>query len=150
VPAATEFSRAYSHLANAEGRIRYDHFGEGDYDEGEWMIQHLLREATGEGIDNELVSVAPDGFEAQAGERWSSRGSITSCASPGRSRTARSRSHSSIRASRRRSSPSASDRLGLQRCRYTCLWVAVLATRGAFLEAARRLQSEYAKQLAVG
>ena len=30
------------------------------------MIQHLLREAGGEGIDNELVSVAPDGFEAQA------------------------------------------------------------------------------------
>ncbi len=30
------------------------------------MIQHLLREAAGDGIDNELVSVAPDGFEAQA------------------------------------------------------------------------------------
>src|SRR4029450_6922082 len=41
-------------------------FGEGDYDEGEWMIQHLLREALGEGIDDELVSVTPDGFEAQA------------------------------------------------------------------------------------
>jgi thiol-disulfide isomerase/thioredoxin len=54
------------YLADAEGRIRYHHFGEGDYDEGEWMIQHLLREATGEGIDDELVSVAPDGFEAQA------------------------------------------------------------------------------------
>ena len=54
------------YLADAEGRIRYHHFGEGDYDEGEWMIQHLLREATGEPIDSELVSVAPDGFEAQA------------------------------------------------------------------------------------
>jgi thiol-disulfide isomerase/thioredoxin len=54
------------YLADAEGRIRYHHFGEGEYDEGEWMIQHLLREAAGEGIDNELVSVAPDGFEAQA------------------------------------------------------------------------------------
>jgi Thioredoxin like C-terminal domain len=30
------------------------------------MIQHLLSEAAGEGIDHELVSVAPDGFEAQA------------------------------------------------------------------------------------
>jgi hypothetical protein len=30
------------------------------------MIQHLLREGGGVGIDNELVSVAPDGFEAQA------------------------------------------------------------------------------------
>jgi thiol-disulfide isomerase/thioredoxin len=54
------------YLADAEGRIRYHHFGEGEYDEGEWMIQHLLREAGGEGIDDELVSVAPDGFEAQA------------------------------------------------------------------------------------
>jgi thiol-disulfide isomerase/thioredoxin len=54
------------YLADAEGRIRYHHFGEGDYDDGEWMIQHLLREAAGEGIDDELVSVAPDGFEAQA------------------------------------------------------------------------------------
>jgi thiol-disulfide isomerase/thioredoxin len=54
------------YLADAEGRIRYHHFGEGEYDEGEWMIQHLLREGAGEGIDNELVSVAPDGFEAQA------------------------------------------------------------------------------------
>ena len=43
-----------------------NHFGEGEYDEGEWMIQHLLRETAGARIDNELVSVAPDGFEAQA------------------------------------------------------------------------------------
>jgi hypothetical protein len=54
------------YLADAEGRIRYHHFGEGEYDEGEWMIQLLLREATGEGIDDELVSVVPEGFEAQA------------------------------------------------------------------------------------
>jgi Thioredoxin like C-terminal domain len=224
------------------------------------MIQHLMREAAGEGIDNELVSVAPDGFEAQADwtnlrspetylgyaqgqnldspggvaydeprsyvapellqlntwalggnwtieerasmlneaggriafrlpcarrpsraalagghgrpvpragrrrspaqptgwtstrrarEGWSSHGSISSYASRGRSRTARSRSHFSMRASRRTSSPSASDGLGLQRCQYTCLG----GGRGdqrRFLEAARRLQSEYAKHLAVG
>jgi hypothetical protein len=55
----------------------------------------------------------------RAGERWSSHGSISWCASLGRSRTARSRSHSSMRASRRTSSPSASDGLGPQRCRYT-------------------------------
>jgi thiol-disulfide isomerase/thioredoxin len=54
------------YLADADGRIRYHHFGEGEYDEGEWMIQHLLREAMGEDIDDELVSLAPDGFEAQA------------------------------------------------------------------------------------
>ena len=39
------------YLADAEGRIRYHHFGEGEYDDGEWMIQHLLREAGSEGID---------------------------------------------------------------------------------------------------
>jgi thiol-disulfide isomerase/thioredoxin len=54
------------YLVDTEGRIRYHHFGEGEYDEGEWMIQELLREAGGEDIDDELVSVAPDGFEAQA------------------------------------------------------------------------------------
>jgi len=65
----TAFANRYwpaVYLADAEGRIRYHHFGEGEYDEGEWMIQHLLREAAGGSIDNELVSVTPDGFEAQA------------------------------------------------------------------------------------
>ena len=65
----TAFANRYwpaVYLADAQGRIRYHHFGEGEYEEGEWMIQHLLREAGGEGIDDELVSVAPDGFEAQA------------------------------------------------------------------------------------
>ncbi len=54
------------YLADAEGRIRYHHFGEGEYDEGEWMIQHLLREAGRDSIGDDLVSVAADGFEAQA------------------------------------------------------------------------------------
>ena len=54
------------YLADAEGRIRYHHFGEGEYDDGEWMIQHLLREARSEGIDEELVSVTAEGLEAQA------------------------------------------------------------------------------------
>jgi thiol-disulfide isomerase/thioredoxin len=61
------------YLADAEGRIRYHHFGEGEYDDGEWMIQHLLREAGSEGIDEELVSVAAEGLEAQAD--WTSLGS---------------------------------------------------------------------------
>jgi thiol-disulfide isomerase/thioredoxin len=54
------------YLADAEGRIRYHHFGEGEYDDGEGMIQHLLREARSEDIDQELVSVAAEGLEAQA------------------------------------------------------------------------------------
>lgn len=54
------------YLADAEGRIRYHHFGEGEYDDGEWMIQHLLREAGSEAIDEELVSITAEGLEAQA------------------------------------------------------------------------------------
>jgi thiol-disulfide isomerase/thioredoxin len=54
------------YLADVEGRIRYHHFGEGEYDDGEWMIQHLLGEAGGEAIDDELVSITPEGLEAQA------------------------------------------------------------------------------------
>jgi thiol-disulfide isomerase/thioredoxin len=54
------------YLADADGRIRYHHFGEGEYDDGEWMIQYLLREAGNEDIDEELVSVTAEGLEAQA------------------------------------------------------------------------------------
>jgi thiol-disulfide isomerase/thioredoxin len=53
------------YLADAEGRIRYHHFGEGDYDDGEGMIQWVLREA-GVDVGEDMVSVTPDGFEAQA------------------------------------------------------------------------------------
>jgi thiol-disulfide isomerase/thioredoxin len=53
------------YLADAEGRIRYHHFGEGDYDECERAIQMLLREG-GVEVDEDLVSVIPDGFEVQA------------------------------------------------------------------------------------
>ena len=54
------------YITDAEGRIRYHHFGEGEYDECEWVIQRLLRDAGGEGVGDDLVSVVPDGFEAQA------------------------------------------------------------------------------------
>ena len=54
------------YIADAEGRIRHHHFGEGGYDECERAIQQLLREAGAEGIGDDLVSVADDGFEAQA------------------------------------------------------------------------------------
>jgi hypothetical protein len=61
------------YIADAEGRIRHHHFGEGAYDECEWEIQMLLREAGAEGIGDDLVSVEPDGFEAQAD--WTNLGS---------------------------------------------------------------------------
>jgi Thioredoxin like C-terminal domain len=54
------------YIADAERRIRQHPFGEGDYDECEWAIQMLLREAGAEGICDDLVSLEPDGFEAQA------------------------------------------------------------------------------------
>jgi thiol-disulfide isomerase/thioredoxin len=54
------------YLADAQGRIRHHQFGEGGYDECERGIQQLLREAGQKGVGDDLVSVAPDGFEAQA------------------------------------------------------------------------------------
>jgi thiol-disulfide isomerase/thioredoxin len=54
------------YLADAEGRIRYHHFGEGEYVMAEMVIQQLLLEAGAEGIDPDLVSVEPEGFEVAA------------------------------------------------------------------------------------
>ena len=54
------------YIADAHGRIRHHQFGEGRYEECERVIQRLLREARVEGVGDALVSVAADGFEAQA------------------------------------------------------------------------------------
>jgi thiol-disulfide isomerase/thioredoxin len=54
------------YIADAEGRIRHHQFGEGGYGECEMVIQRLLREAGGDGVGDEIVSVAGAGFEAQA------------------------------------------------------------------------------------
>jgi thiol-disulfide isomerase/thioredoxin len=54
------------YIADAEGRIRHNQFGEGGYEECEQVIQGLLREAGRDGIGDDLVSLADDGFEAQA------------------------------------------------------------------------------------
>jgi thiol-disulfide isomerase/thioredoxin len=54
------------YLADAEGRIRHHQFGEGGYDDCERGIQQLLREAGAEGVADDLVSLTPGGFEAQA------------------------------------------------------------------------------------
>jgi hypothetical protein len=48
------------YIADAEGRIRHHHFGEGGYEECERVIQRLLS------VEESLVSVADEGFEAQA------------------------------------------------------------------------------------
>jgi thiol-disulfide isomerase/thioredoxin len=54
------------YIADAEGRIRHHHFGEGGYAECEMVVQRLLRETGHERVADDVVSVAPEGFEAQA------------------------------------------------------------------------------------
>jgi thiol-disulfide isomerase/thioredoxin len=54
------------YIADAEGRIRHHHFGEGGYEEQEQVIQQLLSEAGRGDVADNLASVAPDGLEAQA------------------------------------------------------------------------------------
>ena len=54
------------YIADAEGRLRHHQFGEGGYEECERVVQQLLRDAGRDGVDDDLVSVADHGFEAQA------------------------------------------------------------------------------------
>ena len=54
------------YIADAEGRIRHHHFGEGGYAECEMVIQRLLREAGRDGVPDDVALVAPEGFEARA------------------------------------------------------------------------------------
>jgi len=54
------------YLADADGQIRYHHFGEGEYAATEMAIQRLLVEAGREGIDQDLVMVEPKGLEVAA------------------------------------------------------------------------------------
>jgi thiol-disulfide isomerase/thioredoxin len=61
------------YIADAEGRIRHNHFGEGGYIECEMAVQMLLREAGRSDVPEGLVSVADEGFEAQAD--WQTLGS---------------------------------------------------------------------------
>jgi hypothetical protein len=54
------------YIADEHGRIRYHHFGEGEYAMSEMAVQQLLREAGKEGFDPALVSVDPQGTEVAA------------------------------------------------------------------------------------
>jgi cytochrome c biogenesis protein CcdA/thiol-disulfide isomerase/thioredoxin len=51
------------YFIDAEGRIRHHHFGEGDYDESERVIQRLLAEA-GKTVAPDIVAVKAAGAEA--------------------------------------------------------------------------------------
>jgi thiol-disulfide isomerase/thioredoxin len=54
------------YIADAGGRIRYHHFGEGEYAMSEMVIQLLLAEAGATAFDRELVTVDPQGLEVAA------------------------------------------------------------------------------------
>jgi len=54
------------YFADAEGLIRHHHFGEGEYQQSEMVIQQLLAEAGFSGAGHELVSVDARGAEAPA------------------------------------------------------------------------------------
>jgi thiol-disulfide isomerase/thioredoxin len=54
------------YFVDAQGRIRHHHFGEGEYEQSERIIQQLLAEAGIGGIGHELVSVDARGTEAAA------------------------------------------------------------------------------------
>ncbi|MDR3575291.1 MAG: thioredoxin family protein [Anaerolineaceae bacterium] len=54
------------YLADAQGRIRYHQFGEGEYEMSEMIIQRLLIDAGMSGITHELVSADAHGAEVAA------------------------------------------------------------------------------------
>src|ERR671921_859234 len=56
------------YFVDAQGHIRHRHFGEGEYEQSEMIIQQLLAEAGNGGIGDELVSV--DARGAEAGADW--------------------------------------------------------------------------------
>ena len=60
------------YFVDAEGQIRHHHFGEGEYEESEMVLQMLLG-AAGAEIDQGLVEIVPQGVEQQAD--WYSLGS---------------------------------------------------------------------------
>jgi thiol-disulfide isomerase/thioredoxin len=54
------------YFADAHGRVRHHHFGEGEYQRSEMVIQQLLAEAGSAGAGHDLVSVDASGIEAPA------------------------------------------------------------------------------------
>jgi hypothetical protein len=61
------------YVADEQGRIRYHHYGEGEYAMSEMVIQQLLASAGASGFDPAFVSVDPHGTEVAAD--WSNVGS---------------------------------------------------------------------------
>ena len=61
------------YVADDGGRIRYHHFGEGEYEMSEMVIQQLLAGAGATGFDPSFVAVEPRGTEVAA--NWGTLGS---------------------------------------------------------------------------
>jgi thiol-disulfide isomerase/thioredoxin len=64
-----EFANHYwpaVYLASADGRVRYHHFGEGEYAMTEMAIQQLLEEAGARDVDHGLVEPEASGLEVAA------------------------------------------------------------------------------------
>jgi thiol-disulfide isomerase/thioredoxin len=78
------------YFADAKGQIRHHHFGEGEYQQSEMVIQQLLREAGSSDVGHDLVSVDPRGLEVAADwdtlrspETYTGYGRTENFASPG-------------------------------------------------------------------
>jgi thiol-disulfide isomerase/thioredoxin len=54
------------YLMDGEGRVRYRHFGEGEYERSEEAVQELLAKSGARDVGRKLVSVAPGGAELAA------------------------------------------------------------------------------------
>jgi thiol-disulfide isomerase/thioredoxin len=54
------------YFADAQGRIRHHHFGEGEYPQSEMVIQQLLAEAGSTGAGTDRVQPDPSGLEVPA------------------------------------------------------------------------------------
>lgn len=54
------------YFIDAKGKVRYEHFGEGEYDKSERWIQELLKEANTKPMPESMVSVHGQGVQAAA------------------------------------------------------------------------------------
>lgn len=52
------------YFIDAKGKVRYEHFGEGEYDQSEKWIQELLKEANAKPMPDSMVSVHGQGVQA--------------------------------------------------------------------------------------
>jgi thiol-disulfide isomerase/thioredoxin len=89
------------YVADAKGNIRYHHFGEGEYERTEAVIQELLREAGYATVGSDLAKPDPRGSEVSAdwgnlksSETYLGTGQAEGFASPGGAVTGKRRTYS--------------------------------------------------------